>query len=96
MFDYTEQVPKTKMQTHSNSPAKTKIPNNKLNAQNFKTNDQWLKWVRDRKLEQEGYLLFAFAERFFEDVSVLLDLAYSDHVFLGFDFLSTRFFFLFY
>jgi hypothetical protein len=32
--------------------------------------------------------LFAFAERFFEDVRVLLDLAYSDHVFLGFDFLS--------
>jgi hypothetical protein len=32
--------------------------------------------------------LFAFAERFFEDVRVLLDLAYSDHVFLGFDFIS--------
>jgi hypothetical protein len=41
--------------------------------------------------------LFAFAKRFFEDVRVLLDLAYSDHVFLGFDFLSFygKYFFFF-
>jgi hypothetical protein len=39
VFDYTGQVPKTKMQTHSNSPAKKKIPNNQLNAQDFETNE---------------------------------------------------------